>query len=146
MSRAFVAPAQYLACVVGLMHAKFVEDQSSHVGVVWKLGEGVPAPDCHDLTRHLTMVQNYEVRRQQPSPCSRRAFSGNMLEHMTSRQPRVRYIDHQAASPYTPLLLYSGTLINNPYRTKISLNVVVVTNALIGEAPRSRPTNRGWAK
>ncbi|GFY27188.1 hypothetical protein TNCV_2068091 [Trichonephila clavipes] len=31
------------------------------VGVVWKLGEGVPA---EVLSSHLTMVQNYEIRRQ----------------------------------------------------------------------------------
>ncbi|GFW71910.1 hypothetical protein TNCV_3220861 [Trichonephila clavipes] len=31
------------------------------VGVVWKSGEG----QCRPL--HLTMVQNYEVRRQKPS-------------------------------------------------------------------------------
>ncbi|GFS60248.1 hypothetical protein TNCV_2827381 [Trichonephila clavipes] len=33
------------------------------VGVVWKLGEGYPLRNHH---RHLTVVQNVEVRRQKP--------------------------------------------------------------------------------
>ncbi|GFV44479.1 hypothetical protein TNCV_4737331 [Trichonephila clavipes] len=44
-----------------LMHVKSVESQSSSVGVIWKFQLGFPA---QDYPRHLTMLQNCEVRRQ----------------------------------------------------------------------------------
>ncbi|GFT66742.1 uncharacterized protein TNCV_1395051 [Trichonephila clavipes] len=46
----------------GRMHAKSVELKCLPAGVVWQLGEG--ASSCRP--RHLTMVQNYVVRRQSP--------------------------------------------------------------------------------
>ncbi|GBM82901.1 hypothetical protein AVEN_230468-1 [Araneus ventricosus] len=51
------ASTKDLPCM-GLLHAKsYVEAKRLPVGVAWKLGEG-----CQRRCRHLTVVQNYEVR------------------------------------------------------------------------------------
>ncbi|GFY01217.1 hypothetical protein TNCV_5076841 [Trichonephila clavipes] len=48
------------------------------LGMVWKLGERVPAHRCRPC--HLTMVQNDEVRRQKPS-CDVNIPSHSLVEN-----------------------------------------------------------------
>ncbi|GFW81333.1 hypothetical protein TNCV_376811 [Trichonephila clavipes] len=58
--------AEYQPCRRGRYTLSKSRLKRTPVGVVWKLGQWVPAQGS---TRHLTMVQNYNVRRQKPS-CS----------------------------------------------------------------------------
>ncbi|GFT33975.1 uncharacterized protein TNCV_4384341 [Trichonephila clavipes] len=51
----------------GTMHIKSVKAKRPPVDVVWKLGGGVP--ELKYRPRHLTVVQNYDIRCKTPS-CS----------------------------------------------------------------------------
>ncbi|GFU63868.1 hypothetical protein TNCV_3496801 [Trichonephila clavipes] len=47
-------PPGRVGCLLNLLRLK-----CPSIGVVWKLGEGMPAHRCHPC--HMTMVQNYKV-------------------------------------------------------------------------------------